>query len=53
MTYSGRIQDKKVKNLRRFMQEEPKARKGFYVYLGEYHYDADAEIYFLPAWIIG
>ena len=53
VTYSNRIQDKKVKNLRRFMQEEPKALRGFYIYLGDYHYDADARIYFLPAWAVG
>jgi predicted AAA+ superfamily ATPase len=52
VTYSNRIQDKKIKNLRRFMQEEPKACRGFYIYLGEYDYDPDAQIYFLPAWAI-
>jgi len=53
VTYSNRVQDKKIKNLRHFMAEEPKARKGFYIYLGDYHYDPATQIYFIPAWAIG
>lgn len=52
VTYSNRIQDKKIKNLCSFMQAEPKATEGFYVYSGDYYYDADKRIHFLPAWAI-
>jgi len=53
VTYSSRVQDKKIKNLRRFMQEESKAQIGFYVYMGDYNYDAKERICFLPAWAVG
>lgn len=53
VTYSSRVQEKKLKNLKYFLQEEPKAKLGFYVYLGDFHYDAKERICFLPAWVVG
>lgn len=52
VTYSTRVQDKKLKNLRSFMADEPKAQMGFYIYLGEYQYDPDSRIAFIPAWAV-
>jgi len=53
VTYSNRVQDKKIKNLINFMANEPKAKLGFYIYTGEYFYDSKNNICFLPAWAIG
>lgn len=50
VTYSKNILDKKIKNLRTFMQDEKKAKIGFYIYLGNFRYDAQAKIFFIPAW---
>lgn len=52
VTYSEKIVPRKLKNLKQFLQDEPKAKIGFYVYMGEYCYDADAHICFLPAWAL-
>ena len=53
ITYSKYIDRKKLRNLRTFLQDEPKAPAGFYVYMGDYHFDKENNIYFLPAWVIG
>lgn len=53
VTYSTQVNQQKVRNLRRFLHEEPEAKQGFYVYRGNYHFDADNRICFLPAWVIG
>lgn len=53
ITYSTRIQAKKIKNLTTFMQDEPQAKLGFYVYMGEFKYDTKNKICFLPAWTLG
>lgn len=52
VTYSEKIQSKKLKNLKQFLREEPKAKMGYYVYMGEYHYDEKERICFLPAWAV-
>lgn len=52
ITYSTRIQDKKIKNLKTFLKEETKATMGFYVYMGPFDYDHQSNICFLPAWSI-
>lgn len=44
---------KKVKSLCRFLQDEPKAQWGFYIYCGEFFVDYDKKICFIPAWAIG
>jgi uncharacterized protein len=53
VTYADKIENSKVKNLARFLAYEPKAKIGYYVYMGDYHYDAVTRICFLPAWAIG
>lgn len=52
VTYSEKIIPKKIKNLKQFLTEEPKANIGFYIYMGDYHYDAKERICFLPAWAL-
>ena len=52
VTYSEKVQAKKLKNLKQFLRDEPKAKIGYYVYMGEYHYDEKERICFLPAWAI-
>jgi hypothetical protein len=44
--------DKKVKNLIQFMEEEPRAKWGFYIYTGDYQFDLKSRIFFIPAWMI-
>jgi len=53
VTYSKKIQSKKLKNLKQFLKDEPKAKIGYYLYMGDYHYDEKERICFLPAWTIG
>jgi predicted AAA+ superfamily ATPase len=52
VTYSTQIDRKKLKNLQTFMMEEPKATIGYYIYNGEYRYDPQLRIVFLPAWSV-
>ncbi|MDO8953641.1 MAG: AAA family ATPase [Gammaproteobacteria bacterium] len=52
VTYTQKIDSKKVKNLCHFMKEEG-AEYGFYIYQGEFRYDAVNKIYFLPSFAIG
>jgi hypothetical protein len=52
VTYSEKIQDKKLKNLKQFLKDEPNAKIGYYVYMGDYQYDAKQRICFLPGWAI-
>jgi len=52
ITYSDRIQDRKLKNIKKFLSEQPKATMGFYIYRGGFHYDSKAKICFLPAWAV-
>lgn len=53
ITYSTQIHSKKIKNLKYFLKNEPKVSMGFYVYMGEFYYDKQAKICFLPAWAVG
>ncbi len=52
ITYSNQIQRNKVKHLLSFMQDEPKANIGIYVYMGDFNVDKINKIIFLPAWMI-
>ncbi|MCK4870664.1 MAG: ATP-binding protein [Gammaproteobacteria bacterium] len=52
ITYSAQIIRSKVRNLRTFMADE-NITCGFYIYNGDYHYDAEAKIYFIPGWVVG
>jgi predicted AAA+ superfamily ATPase len=53
VTFSTRIDGKKIKNLKAFMASEGRAETGYYIYMGGYHYDEESRIYFIPAWAIG
>lgn len=51
VTYGITPETKKIKNLQTLMQQE-KLDYAFYIYRGEFHYDAEKRIYFLPAWAV-
>ncbi len=53
ITYQAEINKSKVKNLSKFLLEEPKAPWGFYIYRGDFKIDKDLKIIFIPAWAIG
>lgn len=46
------IDPKKIKNLLRFREYEPKADIGYYIYQGELRWDAENRIVFIPAWLV-
>lgn len=52
ITLATYIEPKKVQNLLRFREYEPKARFCFYVYMGEFKFDELNNIVFIPAWVI-
>lgn len=52
-TYTAKPLSQKVNNLCRFLQDEPKAKWGFYIYRGNFHIDHEKKICFIPAWAIG
>lgn len=43
---------KKIRNLKTFLEDEPKASWGFYIYRGEFHIDRENKIIFIPCWAI-
>ena len=53
VTHSSQVNNQKIKHLQSFLAEEPKAKIGYYIYNGDYRYDAERRICFLPAWSIG
>ncbi len=53
VTYSTKKETKKVRNLRKFLDEEKNTTTGFLIYMGDYHYDAKLNIHFIPAWSLG
>lgn len=52
ITCSPVIEPKKVRNLIRFREYEPKTQFGFYIYRGDFKFDAKNKIIFIPAWAI-
>ncbi len=52
VSYTTTVQANKIKNLLRFLAEEPRAKVGYYIYLGDYSYDPTTRICCLPAWAI-
>jgi predicted AAA+ superfamily ATPase len=52
ITYSTQVITKKIRNLRDFLADEPKAVFGIYLYQGQLKYDEENKILFLPAWMI-
>ena len=53
ITYSTQIEAKKVQNLMRFREYENKTGFVFYIYLGDFKFDAKNKIIFIPAWGVG
>jgi predicted AAA+ superfamily ATPase len=53
VTYSSTIDRKKLKNLKAFLADEPKASWGFYIYQGDFLVDTDAKIIFIPCFSVG
>jgi predicted AAA+ superfamily ATPase len=52
ITYATHIESKKLNNLKGFMASCPEASIGVFCYMGEFLYDAEHRILFLPAWMI-
>jgi predicted AAA+ superfamily ATPase len=52
ITSSSHIEPKKVRNLLRFRDYEPNVNFSFYIYMGEFKFDAANKIIFLPAWAV-
>jgi len=53
ITFSKQIEHKKIKNLLKFREYEPKANIGYYIYRGDFHWDSENNIICLPAWWMG
>lgn len=52
ITSSQFIESRKVRNLIRFREYEPKVQLSFYIYMGDFKFDAENKILFIPAWAI-
>lgn len=52
ITYSRIPKEQKVKNLIHFMEDEKNAKFGFYIYVGDFKFDAERKIFFIPAWAV-
>lgn len=50
VTVSNKIDQKKVKNLQLFLENTNNTPYGIYIYNGEFLYDAEKRIYFIPIW---
>ncbi len=53
VTYNKTTDMKKLRNLCKFLANEPKAKWGYYVYRGEFAIDYDRRVCFIPAWAVG
>ena len=52
VTYSSQVLPKKIRHLHDFMEKEPKAEWGVYVYTGPFKVDHEKRIISLPPWLI-
>lgn len=52
VTYSTKVDSKKLRNLAVFMQKAKRAPTGFLIYNGDYLYKPDLNIHCIPAWAI-
>lgn len=52
ITYSVDVVPRKVRNLQAFLENEPKARFGYYIYRGNFKVDLEKRIIFIPCWVI-
>ncbi|HKY62434.1 MAG TPA: AAA family ATPase [bacterium] len=53
VTYSSQKDPRKVKHLQQFLRAEKSAERGFYIYNGEWKWDAESRVLFLPSWALG
>ena len=53
VTCNTSIDSEKVRNLKKFILDEPKATWGYYIYQGEFKIDHENKICFIPAWALG
>lgn len=53
ISHKSTMDKKKLRNLVKFMSEEPKATWGYYIYRGDFAVDTENHVCFLPAWAIG
>lgn len=51
VTFSHQILPQKMRHLKEFMEREPKAKWGIYLYNGPFKVEADQSIICLPAWM--
>ncbi len=52
ITYNSNIENKKIRSLKTFLQNEPKALWGYYIYRGEFAIDKENRIIFIPCWAV-
>jgi uncharacterized protein len=52
VTYSVQVLPKKIRNLKAFLKDNPKANFAVYLYRGPLKFDKDNEVLFLPAWMV-
>jgi len=52
VTYSSQSHPKKVRNLKAFLDDNPKASFAVYLYRGPLKFDKENNILFLPAWMV-
>jgi hypothetical protein len=53
VTYNTIPDVKKLRNLSKFLADEPRAKWGYYIYRGDFSIDEDRRICFIPAWTVG
>ncbi len=52
VTYSAQPLSKKIRNLKAFIEDNPKVSYAIYLYQGPLNYDENNKILFLPAWMV-
>ena len=52
VTYSLQTLPKKIRNLKAFLEDNPKASFGVYLYRGPMKFEREDKILFLPAWMV-
>lgn len=52
ITYAEKVQPKKVKTLKHFLENESQAAFACYIYMGDFRVDEEDRIYYLPAWCL-
>jgi len=52
VTQSQAIPYKKLRNLKTFMQDEPKAKWGYFIYPGNFRIDRENRIIYIPSWAV-